>query len=126
MAKKKAVKVAKKATKVAKMEKDIAARKPTKRDKAIEAARNQLHDGLHAVVMSAPSLVDAKNIIEQEVKNIRRTMLEEWYRDNPEDLVKDSELEIDIKDKDDVANQAAEFVAGMDDEGIDQWLMEYI
>jgi hypothetical protein len=149
MAKKKTAKVTKKATKpdkkkvakekpakkklptkaavkkaVAKIEKKLG--KPTKRDKAVEAAREKLYDGLYAVVMSAPSLVDARNIIEKELKAIHRTMLEEWYRDNPEDLIKDSEWEIDIKDKDDVANQAADFVGSMDDEEIDQCLMEYI
>ena len=76
--------------------------------------------------MSAPSLVDAKNIIEQEIKEIHRTMLEEWYRDNPEDLVNDSEWEIDIKDKDNVADQAADFVGAMDDEEVDEQLAQYI
>lgn len=85
-----------------------------------------MYDGLYAVVMSAPSLVDARNIIEQEIKEIHRTMLEEWYRDNPEDLVNDSEWEIDIKDKDNVADQAADFVGAMDDEEVDEQLAEYI
>lgn len=122
--KKAAKKVTKKAARVAK--KKPAKKKLTDREKAAEAARAQLHDGLYAVVMKALSLADAQKIIEEEVKEARRLMLEEYYREHPKDLAEDSGCDIATSDKDDVDNQAADFVGGMNDEEIDAGLMEYI
>ena len=73
--------------------------------------------------MSASSLFEANQIITEELKKARRTMLEEWYRDNPEDLLEDSGWEIDIKDKDDVLNQSADFVGGLSDDEVEDQLV---
>lgn len=124
VAKKKAGK-AKKAPKAKKVAKKKAA-KPTKRDKAVQAARDLLHNGLYDLVMSAPTLAEANKIIEEEVKEARRTMLEEWYRDNPEDLVEDSGTEIDIEKEDEVENESADYVGTLSDEEIDERLSEGI
>lgn len=124
VARKKASK-AKKAPKAKKVAKKKTA-KPTKRDKAVAAARNQFHEGLYDLIMSAPTLASANKIIEEEVKEARRTMLEEWYRDNPDDLLEDSDLAIDIEDTDDVENQSADYVGSLSDEEVDERLSDGI
>jgi len=84
----------------------------------IQAARRHLRDALYGVFTSASTLSDADEIIEGALREARRTMLEEWYRDNPDDLAEDSGWDINTDDPDDVENQSADYVGSMSDEEV--------
>ena len=100
--------------------------KPTKRDKAVRTARSPVPNGLYDFIMSDPTLAEVNKIIGEEVKKARLTKLEEWYLDKHSCLLRDSELEINIEDKDDVENESADHVGTSSEDEVEERLSEAI
>jgi hypothetical protein len=121
MAKKTAKTAAKKHSKNGKPVKMTAKQKKElfkKRQEAIKALGIKLGDVIDQLIAQCFSLSDANDIINEAVERAHSHMLEEWYRDHPEDLSELTGEEYAEGDKDAIETDSADAVCAMDHEEV--------